>query len=233
MDTNGGENADNKAKNPTSQYKPYSPIPVTPTTYTPASLQGPEKKTFGQHLLEWVKIIVIAIAIALPIRLFIAEPFIVNGASMDPTFSTGQFLIVDRVSYRFEKPERGDVIVFEYPGDKSTYFIKRIIGLPGETVMLQDGKVYIQNVGGSATSSEIYSFDEPYIDPAHASRDTITEPKLGPTEYFVMGDNRSQSSDSRVWGPLDKKLIIGRPIVRLTPLNQISVFPGQNHEIIK
>jgi signal peptidase I len=174
---------------------------------------------FWKSLREWVQVIIIALIISLPIRFFIAEPFVVQGASMDPTFSTGQFLIVDRLTYRLENPERGDVIVFEYPNNPNIYYIKRIIGLPGEHITIKGGKV---SVNGT-------QLDEPYIDPAHASQDS-EDKTLGDTEYFVMGDNRAQSSDSRIWGPLDKHFIVGRPFIRLTPFTAISVFPGQHHE---
>ncbi len=181
-----------------------------------------EKVSGGMGALrEWIQVIVIALIVALPIRFFIAEPFIVNGASMDPTFSTGQFLIVDRLTYRFENPNRGDVIVFEYPNDPSVYYIKRIIGLPGETVSIKKGKVTITNESSPAG----FELDESYIDAAHSSVDTLTV-NLGKNEYFVMGDNRSQSSDSRVWGPLNENFIVGRPIVRLLPFGSMSVFPG-------
>ena len=172
-------------------------------------------------LREWIQVIVIALIVALPIRFFVAEPFIVNGASMDPTFSTGQFLIVDRLTYRFEEPKRGDVIVFEYPNDPSVYYIKRIIGLPKEIVSIKKGKVSIAN----QENPEGFELDESYIDAAHASVDTLTV-TLGANEYFVMGDNRSQSSDSRVWGPLNENFIVGRPIVRLLPFGSLSVLPG-------
>lgn len=187
------------------------------------STQASQSKKSGamSALREWIQVIIIALVVALPIRFFVAEPFIVNGASMDPTFSTGQFLIVDRLTYRFEQPKRGDVIVFEYPNDPSVYYIKRIIGLPGETVSIKRGQVTITD----ATHPEGFTLDESYIDAAHSSIDTLTV-DLGTEEYFVMGDNRSQSSDSRVWGPLDKDLIIGRPIVRLLPFGSIGVFPG-------
>jgi|SRR3989344_6028261 len=183
------------------------------------------RKSFWQNLREWVQVIVIALIIALPVRYFIAEPFIVNGASMDPTFSTGQFLIVDRLSYRFEDPNRGDVIVFEYPGDPSIYYIKRIVGLPGETIILKNGKVSIlneDNPGGIELA-------EPYIDSSHTSQDSSTI-SLGPTEYFVLGDNRAQSSDSRTWGPLDKHFIVGRPAVRLLPITSAAVLPGEYNQ---
>lgn len=191
----------------------------------PASELRGETASAWRSILEWIKVIVIALVISLPIRFFVAEPFIVNGASMDPTFSTGQFLIVDRLSYRFNAPQRGDVIVFQYPRDPSTYFIKRIIGLPGETIDMHDGKVTISNIA----HPEGIKLDETYIDPKHASHDIFHE-VLGSTEYFVMGDNRLQSSDSRTWGPLDASFIIGRPIVRLLPVNAISFLPGEHKE---
>lgn len=192
-------------------------------------VQHQDSRSFGRSAWEWTKVIAIALIISLPIRFFIAEPFVVNGASMDPTFSTGQFLIVDRLTYRLESPHRGDVIVFEYPGNPSIYYIKRIIGLPGETVDIKDGTVEVSTPASSSTPAKSYVLNEPYIEPVHASHDTF-HISLGPTEYFVMGDNRAQSSDSRVWGPLDAHFIIGRPIVRLFPLNTISVLPGAHAE---
>lgn len=177
---------------------------------------------------EWLRVIVIALAIALPIRFFIAEPFVVNGASMDPTFSTGQFLIVDRISWRFEQPKRGEVVVFRYPNDPSTYYIKRIIGLPGETVSIEDGKVTIKAHPSDAGTV----LDETYIDSSHRSHETM-HITLDKNHYFVMGDNRLQSSDSRVWGPLDEQLLIGRPFIRLAwPPSEVSLFPGEIDELI-
>lgn len=183
------------------------------------------RKTAVQMIREWFQVIIIALVIALPIRYFIAEPFIVQGASMDPTFSTGQFLIVDRISYRFGAPSRGDVVVFEYPLNPSTYYIKRIIGLPGESVSINHGTVTITNT----EHPEGFTLDESYIDSSHASFDSLTE-TLGPTEYFVMGDNRAQSADSRLWGPLQKHFIVGRPLIRLTPLSSIGILPGEHTE---
>ncbi|MFA6432270.1 MAG: signal peptidase I [Candidatus Paceibacterota bacterium] len=194
--------------------------------------QGTQKKTgFWHNVREWVQVIVVALLIALPVRYFIAEPFVVNGASMDPTFSSGQFLIVDRLTYDFKAPQRGDVIVFEYPNNPSVYYIKRIIGLPGETVSLQDGQVSItESSTATSTAPAAKTLTEPYIQAVHDSHETLPGTKLGSTEYFVMGDNRNQSSDSRVWGPLDEKFIVGRPIVRLIPINSFAVIPGQYHE---
>lgn len=206
------------------------PIQVHSSNPTPSSSPRPKSSTW-KTIREWVQVIIIALVISLPIRFFIAEPFVVNGASMDPTFSTGQFLIVDRVTYRFEKPQRGDVMIFQYPyapvgafGTPDVYYIKRVIGLPGETVTITDGRVFVST--GSSTPVEL---NEPYISPMHASHDNYTT-TLGPTQYFVMGDNRAESSDSRAWGPLDQKYIVGRPVVRLLPLNTLSILPGKANE---
>lgn len=194
-------------------------------------IEGAKKTGFWHNVREWAQVIVIALIIALPIRYFVAEPFVVNGASMDPTFSSGQFLIVDRLTYNFNLPQRGDVIVFEYPNDPRVYYIKRIIGLPGETVSIKDGQVSVTEAAtSSSTTPRTVVLDEPYIQTIHDSHDTMPAKTLGAEEYFVMGDNRAQSSDSRVWGPLDKSFIIGRPIVRLVPVNSFAVIPGQYHE---
>jgi signal peptidase I len=199
------------------------PIQAQPSNRTP-STPPIQRASAWKSIREWVQVIAVALIISLPIRFFIAEPFVVNGASMDPTFSTGQFLIVDRVTYRFSEPKRGDVIIFEYPNDPSTYYIKRVIGLPGETVSIKDGRVYIST--GSSTPVEL---DDSYVAPVHASHDNYTT-TLGATQYFVMGDNRAQSSDSRAWGPLDAHFIVGRPIVRLLPIQTLSILPGQHNQ---
>ena len=166
---------------------------------------------------------VIALAIILPIRFFVAQPFIVDGSSMDPTFATNQYLIVDELSYRFEPVSRGDVIIFKYPNDTSKYFIKRVIGLPGETVQIEGTKVLIKN----KVNPQGFTLTEDYIAPANFTSDHILT-TLTDNQYFVMGDNRGASFDSRAWGPVDKKYIIGRPLIRLFPLDKISLFPGES-----
>ncbi len=192
----------------------------------PASPIREKKDTIWHSLREWAQVIIIALAIALPIRWYVAEPFIVNGASMDPTFATGQFLVVDRLTYRFESPKRGDVIVFEYPNDPSTYYIKRIIGLPGETLNLNNGKITIINKENPSG----FVLNEPFISPDHYSTYIPATTTLDSDHYFVMGDNRDQSSDSRAWGPLASHFIIGRPIVRLLPITTLSFWPGQQSQ---
>ncbi len=191
-------------------------------------IQQPKNENF---LKEIVKFALIALIIIVPIRTYVAEPFIVSGLSMYPTFNNGQYLIVDQLTYHFEKPQRGDVIIFRYPLDPSVYFIKRIIGLPGETVSSNDGIITITKPlppGANASSTrESFVLSEPYIAADHRSYDTWTT-TLTNTQYFAMGDNRNQSDDSRTWGPLEQKFLIGRPYLRLLPPSAISILPGRD-----
>lgn len=165
---------------------------------------------------ELLKLVVIAVVVVIPFRLFVAQPFIVDGASMDPTFEHGEYLIVDELTYQFAPPERGSVLIFRYPLDPEKYFIKRVIGLPHEKVVVSDGSVSIVN----AEYPEGFTLEEPYVafeSPANAVYE------VGEDEYFVMGDNRAGSLDSRVWGSVPEENIIGRPIFRLWPL---AIWPG-------
>lgn len=194
------------------------------TSPRPPVEQSPEKSTSENFVVEIFKFAVLALIIVVPFRLWVAQPFIVSGASMSPTFETGQYLIIDQLSYRFEPPQRGDVIIFRYPNDPSKYFIKRIIGLPGEIVSLDSGHTSITDPSANTTVQlpESYLVKDPTDD--HL---TIT---LSSEEYFVMGDNRGASSDSRVWGPVPKANIVGKPFLRLLPPAAIGVLPGQVHE---
>ncbi len=187
-----------------------SPLSTPPET--------PKKKEDG-FFKELFKFTLLAICIVLPIRFYIAEPFIVSGASMFPTFDTGDYLVVDELSYHLGTPARGDVVIFHYPKDTSKYFIKRIIGLPGETVDIKGTTVTITN----AEHPNGMILGEEYI---KYNRDSDTHMKLTPDEYFVMGDNRFASSDSRIWGPLERKFIVGKAFVQLFPLQKISLHPG-------
>lgn len=177
-------------------------------------------KRFIAEILEVVRYAIIALAIVIPIRVFIAQPFIVSGESMIPTFQDADYLIVDELSYRLRDPRRGEVVIFRYPNDPSRFFIKRIIALPGETIHFK-GTTF--TVTGPDIQGEI-NLDEPYISRAtFAGNKSVT---LGTDEFFVMGDNRSASSDSRVWGPLPKKDLVGRAYLRLLPANHIQTLPG-------
>ncbi len=187
-----------------------------PTVDTVSVPPNQEENSF----LEIAKFALIALLIVLPIRWFVAQPFIVSGASMEDTFHDKEYLIVDQLSYRFESPERGDVIIFKYPKDPSKYFIKRIIATPGETIAINGATVSITN----ADHPEGFTLEEPYAAVGSGSQSqTMT---LGTDEYFVMGDNRDHSSDSRVWGVLKKEEIVGRAFLRLLPPSRLGVFPG-------
>lgn len=178
----------------------------------------PKQESFFKEIFKFS---LLALLIVIPIRLFIAQPFIVSGASMDPTFETNQYLIVDQLSYRFSEPKRGEIIIFRYPKDTSKFFIKRIIGLPGETIEIRGFDVIVTN----DIYPTGYSLDEPYIAEINLKRDHI-KVTLKENEYFVLGDNRRASSDSRIWGPLEEEFIVGRAIVRLFPIKETEIFPG-------
>lgn len=171
---------------------------------------------------ELLKFAIIAVPLVLLVRAYVIGPFIVSGASMDFTFRNGQYLIVDELSYRFNAPQRGEVVIFKYPLDTTRFYIKRVIGLPGETVLIENGAVTIVN----SQYPQGHLLSEPYIDQVNKKFDTLSV-KLGNDQYFVMGDNRAGSSDSRIWGPVTRDLFVGRPIVRLFPFNKIGTFPGR------
>ncbi len=172
-----------------------------------------KSSSFWQELF---KLTLISVVIVIPFRLYIAQPFIVDGASMDPTFKSGDYLIVDEVSYRFDEPERGSVLIFKYPKDPSKYFVKRVIGLPGETVEIRNGEVTVKN----AENPDGILLDEPYVESKKLDNYSF---KLSTGEYFVLGDNRNASADSRVWGAVPEDNIIGRPIIRVYPP---ALWPG-------
>jgi len=174
---------------------------------------------------ETVKIIVISLAIIVPIRYYLVQPFFVKGASMEENFHDGDYLLIDEISYRFNDPLRGDVIVFRYPENPSQFFIKRIIGLPGETVEIKNDKVTIYN----EDSPQGFLLDEGYLS---ASQETIGNilVKLDDKEYFVLGDNRLQSSDSRRWGNLEKHFIVGKAFIRLWPLTNITKVKSVSYD---
>ncbi len=191
----------------------------TPLEKPSPELESPKKSTWKDITKEIVIFVVIAFGIVLPFRIYIAEPYLVDGRSMDPTFKTGDYLIVDKLSYRLGNPERNSIVVFEYPKDTSKSFIKRIIGLPGETVVVKDNTVTIIN----SEYPKGLKLDQSYV--LHESPGKY-EKKLSDDEYFVMGDNRVESFDSRYWGPLEKKHILGKPMIQLWPLTKIGLFPG-------
>lgn len=166
-----------------------------------------------------------AVALALIIRFFIATPYIVSGASMEHTYENHDYLIIDRLTYDFSSPERGDVVVFGLPQEPSRDLIKRVIGLPGETVEISgtEPKVTIYN----NANSKGFTLNEPYLSAENFGGATGIKVTLADDEFFVLGDNRKVSADSRIWGTLPRKDIVGRVLLRLFPFNMISFLPGK------
>ncbi len=183
-----------------------------------------EKENNKENLWELVRFAVIVIAIVIPIRIFIAQPFIVSGSSMYPTFNNGDYLIVDEISYRFKNPERFDVIIFRYPDNNKKYLIKRVIGLPNETIDIKGNIVTMIN----KEYPNGLILEQPYV--KNISKDN-QRLELKENEYFVLGDNRSASSDSRYWGAVTENLIIGKALLRLLPINSIDLLPGHYQQL--
>lgn len=177
-------------------------------------------KRFLEFTFEIAKMVLISLAIILPIRYFLVQPFYVKGASMEPNFHEHEYLMVDEITYRFNEAKRGDVVVFRYPKDPQEYFIKRVIGLPGETVTIKDGAVVItQPSGTSFTLQESYLPD--YTETVSFSEESF---ELKNNEYFVLGDNRNGSKDSRSFGPVSKNFIIGRAFFRGWPFERLGLL---------
>ncbi len=175
--------------------------------------------SFKSFVWELVKILVLAsITIAL-VRFFLFKPFYVQGASMEPNFYSREYLIIDELTYRLRTPERGEVIVFKYPGDQTEYFLKRIIGLPGERVKISGGIVSMYN----KEHPEGIQIKEDYL-PKDLSTIGDVDVQVGDSQYFVMGDNRPNSLDSRRFGPVDKSLIVGRAFFRGWPFSRMQKF---------
>lgn len=193
-----------------------TPAPVSTAPVTPVA----PKKSHWDGAVEFGKFIFFVLAVVVVVRVFIAQPFVVSGTSMVPTFADKNYLIIDELTYRFREPVMGEVIVFHPPVDSDTYYIKRVIGIPGDTVTIKNGKVTVTNAAhpdGLALNEDYITTDTP------DDNYTVTVPE---DKYFVMGDNRPASFDSRRWGLLPKKNIIGRVFLRLFPVNQIDFLPG-------
>lgn len=179
-------------------------------------------KNFFLFVFELVKIVTISLIIIIPIRHFLIQPFYVKGASMEPNFHDHEYLIIDEISYNLSEPKRGDIIVFRYPRNPQEFFIKRIVGLPGEKIQIQDGQVYIYN----KDKPEGSVLEEPYLSEGTktygiSDSDIVT---LEKDEYYVLGDNRNSSKDSRSFGPVNKSFIIGKVLLRGWPFEKIKLF---------
>lgn len=178
-------------------------------------------RKFLWSFFEVIETLVIAVVVVFLVRTFIAQPFLVSGSSMEPNFYNGNYLLVDELVYRFREPERGEVVVFRYPVDRRSYYIKRIIGLPGERVVIDGGEVSIYGGGEEKMLHESYVW-------GNGTRGHF-DTTLSEGQYFVMGDNRSFSFDSRNWGPLDEDDIIGLARFRLWPINKVMAFSAPTY----
>ncbi len=176
-------------------------------------------KQFFTFLKELIEVIAISLLAVFLIRNFLIQPFFVKGQSMFPDFQNGDYLIIDELTYRFRQPDRGEIIVFKFPLDQSNYFIKRIIGLPKETVEIKNGKIVVFN----ELNPDGFLLKESYIDEKQNSGSNL-KITLTKDEYFVLGDNRSQSYDSRSWGTLNKDLITGIVRLRAWPIKSWTIF---------
>ncbi len=199
------------------------------TETTPAD--SPEGQTFFAKALEFlgelVHVVIISLAIIVPIRYFLIQPFYVKGASMEPNFYDHEYLIIDEISYRFHEPARGDIVVFRYPNDPRQFFIKRIIAMPGERIKVSGGKVTIYNA--SHPEGEILN-ETWYLGTIYtAGEKDVT---LGAGDYFLMGDNRAASLDSRIFGPVPRDFIVGRVWFRGWPPEKIHFFESPSEQSI-
>lgn len=178
------------------------------------------KENFSKKFLsggyEIIKFVIISLLIVVPFRMWVAQPFIVSGASMEPNFQNGDYLIIDEISYNLKNPERGEVAVLRLPSN-SSFFIKRIVGLPNEKIEIKEGKVYIFN----KENPDGFILEEKYLNDIPTYPDKLFV--LKSDEYLVMGDNRPQSLDSRSFGAIKKNSIIGRTLIRLWPLTAIGL----------
>lgn len=192
------------------------------------SSQG-EKTLFGiigLFFLELIKVVLLAGVTIVLVRHFLFKPFYVQGESMLPNFEQSDYLIIDQLTYglRGKNPQRGDVIVFESPVNPKEFYLKRVIGLPGERVKIESEKVFIYN----DEHPQGIELDEPYIPDVTAGSTNVS---LQPHQYFVLGDNRDESFDSRRFGPIDEGTIVGKAWIRGWPLNRITIFEHHSYTI--
>lgn len=173
---------------------------------------------------EFIQIAFISLVIIIPIRYYVVQPFFVKGSSMEPSFQDGDYLIIDELSYHFREPDRGEVIVFRFPKNPDQFYIKRIIGLPNERIKIADGEIYIYN----KDNPEGFVLKEVSYLNSENSLGNIDK-TMEENSYFVIGDNRLHSFDSRRWGGLEEKYIIGRVIFRVWPFDSAMAFSMPNY----
>jgi signal peptidase I len=201
-------NAPPTGGSPDAQESSLAPAPVS-TPQAPRSLQGGAHHLLRHEIRVWTRDLLIAIGLALVIIVFLYQPVKVEGTSMAPLLSDQERIFINKFVYRFEDIHRGDVVVFWYPLDRSKSFIKRVIGLPGETVDIRHGMLYV--------NSQLVP--EPYVPPQYADVTDFGPIKVPKDSYFVMGDHRISSNDSRVFGPVASQFIYGRAVFAYWPVD--------------
>jgi len=179
-----------------------------------------DRQEISAFFWEVIKMVVISLAIIVPVRYYLVQPFFVRGASMELSFDNGDYVLIDEITFKFRQPQRGEVIVFRAPKDKTQFYIKRIIGLPGEIIRIKDGRVIIFN----AENPEGFILNESEYLNEEVVTDGDLETNIDPNEYFVLGDNREYSSDSRIWGMVNENLISGKVFFRAWPFDKINKF---------
>lgn len=187
-------------------------------------------RAFLGFIGEMARVTIISLLIILPVRYFLIQPFYVKGASMEPNFYDHEYLIIDEISYRLGDPKRGDIVVFKYPNDPRQYFIKRVVGLPGEKIKIENGLVYVSRDG-----QNYQALDENYLAEGQTTVLPLrgyNEVELAGDEYFLLGDNRDQSMDSRVFGPVKRDFIIGRTWLRGWPFTRLTIFNTPDYNLI-
>jgi len=185
-------------------------------------------KNFFSFIFELIKIVVISLVIIIPVRYFLIQPFYVKGASMEPNFYDHEYLIIDEITYRFNDPVRGDIVVFRYPKNPQEYFIKRLIALPGEEVQIKDGNVIIYNEENKNGMTLEESYLASGVKTYGLSEKKVT---LSTNEYFVLGDNRNSSKDSRSFGPVNDSYLTGRVLLRGWPFDRIHLFEAPEYSL--
>lgn len=180
--------------------------------------------SFFSFIFEIIKTVVISLAIILPIRYFVIQPFYVKGASMEPNFYDKDYLIINEFVYKFKEPQRGDIVVFKNPRNTKEFFIKRIIGLPGERIKVYNNSIYVYN----DENPQGIKVDEIYLPEDQATKGNDYE-ELGDNNYYVLGDNRNRSLDSRFFGAVNDDLIVGKVWLRGWPLDRMSLFSEQEY----
>jgi signal peptidase I len=206
-------------------------VPAISTTQNVRPWQTSSTKPWQRWLariFELVKVVIILTMLGYLAHVFIITLFIVDGASMEPNFFDKEYMMVDKISYNFFAPKRGDVVIFSYPGEPNKKFIKRIIGLPGDTIEIKNDRVYLENKKYSGVLTESFLPSE-MPTPTETEQTSILR-KVGSNEYFVMGDNRLNSSDSRIWGLLPKENIIGKALLTIWPYDAASFVKAAKYD---